>query len=50
MRRDWHRLAETTGPEVQHLLGFDEYSFELGHAYNLSPIKYSKTIVGKGPA
>jgi ectoine hydroxylase-related dioxygenase (phytanoyl-CoA dioxygenase family) len=28
--------------DVQHLLGFDMYSFELGHAYNLSPIEYFK--------
>ena len=29
-------------PEIQHLLGFDQYSFELGHAYNMSPIEYFK--------
>ncbi len=29
-------------PEIQHLLGFDEYAFELGHAYNMSPIEYFK--------
>lgn len=36
-------------PEVQHLLGFDMYAFELGHAYNMSPIEYFKTVRAKRP-
>jgi ectoine hydroxylase-related dioxygenase (phytanoyl-CoA dioxygenase family) len=36
-------------PDVQHLLGFDMYTFELGNAYNMSPIEYFKSLKKNAP-